>query len=166
MTRVAIEGGVNAVAFENSPGYVDSPVWRDNLADLQTAGFTVTHATRIDSGRLPGAAAQTRTRSLTIGLRGASADIDGAYAAVRLPLQAVQDHFPGKWHHQHPFVSSDPAVRSSAKAARSLRTNTCEVPGFDERPGHVPLGWPEDEAVHVFTTSQKAWLQGLSLIHI
>ena len=84
-----------ASAFENSPGYVGSQVWRDNLADLQAAGFTVTHATRVDSGRLPGAAAQTRTRSLTIGLRGAAADIDGAYAAAAVPLQAVQDNFQG-----------------------------------------------------------------------
>ena len=161
MTRAAIDGGVNAVAFENSPGYVNSQVWRDNVADLEEAGFTVTHAMRVDSGRLPGAAPQTRTRSVTIGVRGATADISGAYAAVAAPLQPVRDHIPGKWHHQHPFVRSDPAVRSSAFAARSLRTNTCEVPGFDEPPGHVPLGWPADgDDVHVFTTSQKAWLQG------
>ena len=161
MTRAAIDGGVNAVAFENSPGYVDSQVWRDNVADLEEAGFTVTHAMRVDSGRLPGAAPQSRTRSVTIGVRGATADINGAYAAVAAPLQPVHDHIPGKWHHQHPFVRSDPAVRSSALAARSLRTNTCEVPGFDEPPGHVPLGWPTDgDDVHVFTTSQKAWLQG------
>ena len=160
MAKIAIAGGVPAVAFENAPGYVRSPAWAAIRALLEGAGFEVCSMDHVEAAFLPGAAAQSRVRFIGIATRGPAPDIAAAYAAARQPSRSVRAAYGGDWHHHHPFAAKDQAVRSSDGPAGSQRSNCCEPVGFDEAANYKPKGWEAGRNVRVFTPLETAGLQG------